>query len=220
MSNDTINTNLSRAEVIAALQALPQGMTGGSEAARRTLIRIGLAMLRIIHGAFIVKMHGGTDDAGDRWAPLSPVTVARRRKKREKREEVEDLPPIVGGVQATAHRRARSIIKGSNSSYNKYSRDSEILHDSGLLLESLRPGSFSAEQIFEIADGHVIVGTRREGAEDHHAGRPDRNPPLPQRKLWPDPGDWPTHWWDQITSEVQSGLVDLLIQEIEKQEDT
>lgn len=211
MSHDTVHTSLSRAEVMAALQALPQEMTGGSTAARTTLIRVGLAMLRVIHSAFLLKMRGGTDDAGDRWAPLSPVTVAIRRRRRgikplKKRFEPVSVRPEV--------RRARSIIRGASTSYDKYDRDAEILHDTGLLLESLRPGSSSAEQVLEIADGRVIVGTRREGADDHHKGRPDRVPKLPQRKLWPDPNDWPQSWWDEIVVEVQSGVVDLVIQEM------
>jgi len=177
-------------------------------------------MLRKIHEAFLVKMCGGTDEAGDRWVPLSPVTVAIRRRRRDKsspsrktrdrskrnRTEQEHIP--------TSKRRTRSIIKGAGTSYDKYGRDEEILHDTGLLLESLRPESFSAEQVFEIADGRVIVGTRREGAEDHHKGRP---PKLPQRRLWPDPADWPSSWWDEITAEVQSGVVDMVIQQVQNQ---
>ncbi len=144
MSTNTVTTHLSRAEVMAALTSLPQEMTGGGSAARATLIRIGLAMLRRIHEAFLIKMRGGTDDAGDRWAPLSPVTVAIRRRRRgispqskrlaakrtKKLAPTRDLPP--------ASRRARSIIKAAGTHFDKYGRDAEILHDTGVLLESLR----------------------------------------------------------------------------------
>ncbi len=200
---------------MAALSALPQGMTGGSAPAHDTLQRIGLAIFRVIYDAFLVKMRGGTDDAGDRWAPLSPVTVAIRQRRRgvgppRKRSRYRkftqnDLSP--------AQRRLRSITKGAGASYDKYGRDYEILHDRGRLLESLRPGSGSAEQVFEIADGRVIVGTNREGAARNHQGDP---PKLPQRRLWPDPSDWPDEWWDQILEEVQAGVVDLVVQELRK----
>lgn len=212
MSQSTVLTNLTRAEAIEALMSLPQEMTGGRRAARATLVRLGLAMLRKIHEAFLVKMRGGTDDAGDRWAPLSPVTIAMRRRKRggtsskkgrapgrQRKASADDLTPT--------QRRTRAVIKGAGSHFDKYGRDAEILHDTGKLLESLRPGSFSAEQVFEIGDGRVIVGTVREGAVENHEGRP---PKLPQRRLWPSTSDWPTSWWDDITEEVQNGVVDMV----------
>ncbi len=71
-----------------------------------------------------------------------------------------------------------------------------------------------SSRAFEIADGRVIVGTRREGAMDQHTGRPDKVPPLPQRRLWPDTSDWPHEWWDAITAEVQDGVVDMVVQQV------
>ena len=216
MSQHTVTTRMSRAKVMAALTALPQEMTGAGSAARDLLTRVGLAMLRRIHGAFLVKMRGGTDEAGDRWAPLSPVTIAMRLRRRgigsPKKRSRAKRKVVLSGDISPAHQRARAIIRSAGARYDKYGRDAEILHDTGRLLLSLTPGSNSAEQVLEVSAGRVIVGTNREGAKANHEGRP---PKLPQRRLWPDPSDWPPEWWDQILTEVQDGVVDMVAQQVQ-----
>ena len=49
-------------------------------------------------------------------------------------------------------------------------RQVDILRDTGLLLNSLSPGVVSAEQVFKVAPGTVIVGTNRKWAYCHHYG--------------------------------------------------
>jgi len=79
----------------------------------------------------------------------------------------------------------------------------------GLLLNSLSPGVASAEQVFRIGHGEVIVGTNRKGAAAQHNGVPGR---LPQRRLWPEPSKWPASWWRDIMEQVRTGLVDIAMQ--------
>lgn len=57
-----------------------QGPLAGSEVARALWVRIGMQALTLIHDAFIVKARGGTDEAGEKWKPLSEATVAYSRR--------------------------------------------------------------------------------------------------------------------------------------------
>jgi hypothetical protein len=91
----------------------------------------------------------------------------------------------------------------------------EILRDTGLLLASLTPGAVRPtgrpipvkHQVFRLAPGEVIIGANRKGAHGHHHGVPARN--LPQRRLWPPVGNWPTRWWQGITEQCRLGLIEL-----------
>lgn len=87
---------------------------------------------------------------------------------------------------------------------------SEILRDTGRLLNSLSPGvsgpSGSTDQVFEVRPGEVVVGTNVEYAKYHHDGTSR----LPQRRLWPEPSSWPRAWWDQLAVAARTGLIRLV----------
>lgn len=85
----------------------------------------------------------------------------------------------------------------------------DILRDTGLLLNSLSPGVGSAEQVFRVGTGEVVVGTNRKWAAVHHHGSKDGR--IPQRRLWPDPARWPVSWWLDIAETARSGLVDITL---------
>lgn len=204
--------------------------------ANAMLTRCGLAALGRIKQAFVVKARGGTDEAGERWAPLSPKTIAYSKTRqhgrggRTKAEKARDAFPsqalnnrqrdrwwalyrqglaIFKGDKGSAAKRAWGILKreGATTLLQKYGgRQVEILRDTGPLLNSLSPGVATAEQVFKVGPGSVIVGTRRKGAAAHHAGIPGR---LPQRRLWPEPGKWPASWWKDITEQARAGLIDI-----------
>lgn len=235
---NTIHTHATRAAIRDALFNLPADASN-SATSHALLTRCGLVLLGRIKQAFVIKSRGGTDDAGERWAPLSPKTIAysktRSRGKggRTRTERKRDTMPsqalnnkqqkrwwdlyrqglaIFKGDKASAAKRAWAILKneGAQTLLQKYgNRNVEILRDTGLLLNSLSPGVTSAEQIFKVGNGEVIVGTNRKGASDHHNGIPGR---LPQRRLWPEPSKWPASWWRDITEEVKAGLIDLTVQ--------
>jgi hypothetical protein len=82
MSETTVYTRATRAELLAILSRLPEEARGGSPAAQNMMTRCGVAALTRIHAAFIVKSRGGTDESGERWRPLSPITIAYRRRHR------------------------------------------------------------------------------------------------------------------------------------------
>ncbi len=82
--NRTIYVRATEARVRQILSQLPAHATGqlgtSGGLAKTLLVRLGLAALGQIKQAFVVKARGGTDAAGDRWKPLSPYTIAYKRR--------------------------------------------------------------------------------------------------------------------------------------------
>ncbi len=117
------------------------------------------------------------------------------------------------GNKGSAARRAWAILKreGATTLIAEYGNAKvDILRDTGLLLNSLSPGTSSSNQVFRVLPGEVIVGTNRKHAGTHHRGNPSRG--LPQRRLWPDPKRWPSSWWLDILEQARQGLIDIAIQ--------
>lgn len=94
---------------------------------------VGVAVLDVIHKQFKIKSDGGTDVTGERWKPLSPTTIAIKKKKyprnadkilREKDLLMDSLkPPLAGPVAAQTVPRVKhqvfrlqkgTVIIGSN----------------------------------------------------------------------------------------------------------
>ncbi len=239
MADNTIHLRKTRDAICKAIYSIPINVKGGRDsAAEALLLRAGLALLGRIKKAFIDKSRGGTDEAGDRWAPLSPKTIAYGRKAgRTKTEKRRDSAPSQGltkkqqtrwwdlyrqglgmfkGDKGSAAKRAWAILKreGATTLLNKYgNRRVEILRDTGLLLNSLSPGSGSPNQVLRVEAGAVIIGTNRKGASAHHNGSPSRG--IPQRRLWPAPSKWPASWWADITREVKLGMIDITMAAIQ-----
>lgn len=239
MSTNTVYASASAdAAIRRVLATLPTAMQSGGPIADAVMVRAGTALLGRIKQAFVVKARGGTDEAGDKWQPLSPKTIAysktRSRGKggRTKTEKARATRPsqalnqkqqkrwwevysrqlaIYKGDKSHAAAVAWLVLKseGAQTLLMKYGyRKVEILRDTGLLLNSLSPGVASKERVFRVGPGEVIVGTNRKGARGHHYGVPGR---LPQRRLWPEVSKWPKNWWLDIIEAVQQGILDLTI---------
>lgn len=233
MAGSTVHVRADRAAIRDALARIPEEMRGSGQASQAMLLRCGMVLLGRIKRAFVVKARGGTDEAGDRWAPLSPKTIAYGRRGRTKAERGRASRPsqaltagqqhrwwtyyrqglaIFKGNKGAAARRAWAILRrdgGVATLLEKYGgRQVEILRDTGLLLNSLSPGSNSAEQVLRTGRGEVVVGTNRKGAKFHHEGTRR----MPKRRLWPPPSSWPANWWKDITSEVRAGLAEIAAQ--------
>lgn len=78
----------------------------------------------------------------------------------------------------------------------------QILRDTGRLLNSLSPGVDNPT----VRHGQVIVGTNVPYAVFLHEGTPR----MPARRLWPEPKDWPEHWWAQLATSARAGVVSLI----------
>lgn len=234
MSQETIHTHADVADIEAQVWKLSFS-DAGSQLPDAILMRAGLALLGRIRKAFVTKSRGGTDEAGERWTPLKPETIAYGRARRTKTERGRESRPsqalskkqqerwwdlyrqglaIHAGSKSAAARRAWFIIKGEGAKtlFDKYAgRRAEILRDTGQLLDSLSPNSGSPEQVLRVGRGEIVVGTNRKGAMAHHHGIPGK---LPQRRLWPEPGKWPASWWKDVLHEIKQGMVELIVQNV------
>lgn len=247
-STTPVPVRLTRREAWTILQRLPQvvaGRTrGGAGGLVRVLqVRLGLATFRFIRHAFVTKADGGTDQAGDRWLPLSPQTVHRRARK-----GTQNRPKQAGAGRLkkererwwTLYRAAKGRYKDDASArcfaylasknYGAKTLDkgrggalSRILVDTGQLLKSLTPpmppeaAAFEPPrvkyQVFRLQRNAVVLGTSRPYAGLQHEGatRTHHSPPIPQRRLWPTVGQWPSSWWRQMLRQAQAGVGDIAL---------
>lgn len=84
MTETVIYVRAAPDDVAGAVSLLPQEAVAGGSVANAMMTRCGMAALGRIRAAFIVKARGGTDEAGDRWKPLKPETIAYSRRHRKK----------------------------------------------------------------------------------------------------------------------------------------
>lgn len=243
MTQNTTYVRATRADIRKALTKIPTAARSGGMIANAMMVRAGMAALGRIRQAFIVKARGGVDEAGEKWQPLSPKTIAysktrqrgiggrtRTEKKRWPRpsqalnqrqqnrwwEVYRRQLAIYKGNKSHAASVAWIVLKreGAQTLLDKYgNRQVEILRDTGLLLNSLSPGAQSNDQVFRVGHGEVTVGTNRKGAAAHHKGIPGR---LPQRRLWPEPRKWPASWWRDIIGQLKQGFTDLVTEIIKR----
>lgn len=183
MTQHIVYTTGTRAAVTLAIAHLPGVASAGGSASNSIMQEVADVLLKHISEAFIVKSRGGTDETGERWAPLSPKTIASRLRKKSK-------------------------VRHPTPPFDKYARSQvDILRDTGKLLKSLTPYTSSSEKVFSVSQSSVIIGTRRKGAAAHHRGIPGR---LPQRRLWPPQSNWPSSWWSDILEVTRKGVVSTL----------
>jgi hypothetical protein len=145
-----------------------------------------------------------TDKQDEQWRTIFASRVHAYEKQGASNKE----------AKAHAAATAWTVLKanGATTIIDKYGNTQvEILRDKGFLLNSLSPGtqgpSGDPNQVFRVNPGEVIVGTNRAHAGAHHRGVPGK---VPQRRLWPEPKDWPKTWWGRITGTLQSGAAQIV----------
>jgi hypothetical protein len=232
MSEHIVHIRGSREDVLRAIYRSPEVFLSNGD----TLATCGRVLLKRIHTAFIAKAAGGTDEAGERWAPLSPKTIAYSRGRTKAERSAAERPSEgltkaqnnrwwqvyrqqlarFKGDKERAARFAWTVLKGEGAVtlYEKYKgQHALILRDSGKLLDSLDPDKVSSDSVFRTYRNEVTVGTRREGASAHHQGVPGR---LPQRRLWPEPRKWPSGWWLDMLHAVRADLVQTIVEQVRR----
>jgi hypothetical protein len=127
---------------------------------RQVLVRIGLAMQGVISRAFKRKSDGGLDATGAKWKPLSPVTVAKKKR--------------------TAPQNARRILREHDL----------LLHSLEPAVRPENAPSFPPRrpfQVFRVGPRGIEIGTSRPFALLHHRGtrRLPRRPLWPDPRQWP-----------------------------------
>lgn len=90
--------------------------------------------------------------------------------------------------------------------------DVPILIDTGRLLNSLGEPP-AEEQVFRPSPGRIDAGTAVPYAAMHHEGKP---PKLPQRRLWPSPGQWSGDFWAAILTAGRNALAQEIAKEVVK----
>jgi hypothetical protein len=158
-----VHIKASRATIRKAFAQLPiiaSGHTQTVAACQVMQVRMGLALLFYIWDAFAFKARGGTDAAGDRWAPLSPVTIRKRRK-------------------GPGNRFGTDILRDTGLLFNSLSPS---------IQGTAAAPPHQPHQIFNIPPGQVVIGTNRKWCHTHHYGVPGHIPQRrlwPEVRRWP-----------------------------------
>ncbi len=173
-----------RGPIQGKLKKIREVLVQGGAGQRRLVFAVGRAVLVKVYEAFKIKSEGGTDESGLKWKPLADYTIALKKSLK---------------------RRKPSISL-------------DILEETGKLLKSLTPPTQTAvaparrtDQVFRIEKNAVVVGTSRAWARANHEGRPNKKPPLPQRRLWPETERWPRSWWRAIAEVAKMEIVQIII---------
>ncbi len=219
----SLRTRLTRATLRSAISSIPQELGGGGSEGQEILNRCGQVILDHIRYAFRVKSAGGTDDAGDRWAPLKPATVAYTRSGRTRTEQKRSARPsqalsarqqkrwwelyrqglaIHRGDKASAAKWAWTISKreGATTLIGKYGgRRVPILYNTGALFDSITS---------KVSKNEVTISSSHPAAGVHHRG--SRKKGIPQRRLWPDPSNWPAVWWSDMLVSIRDGIIEMV----------
>lgn len=129
----------------------------------------------------------------------------------------EPLEQAKSHAAAIAWSRAKKAgVKTKLDHFGKRT-DVEILRDRGLLLNSLSPGLAAGDsygpqpgQTFREEPGALIVGSNLTVAGYHHGPR-RKAKGVPQRRLWPEPAKFPSHWWEDWLETGRSGVMQALM---------
>lgn len=227
MSDINLQTSMSEEELRKAITLIPKSIRGNSVTSKSILKECGKVILSHVRKAFLTKSKGGTDESGDRWAPLKPSTIVQRlsntRTRTEKKRNTRPSQAlnskqqdrwwnlykqglaIYKGNKVSAAKRAWFILKqeGVNTLIDKYgSRKVDILYNTGSLFKSIE-SSVSNQ-------GEVIVSSKHPLAKVHHNGSQKKG--IPKRRLWPDPKKWPNLWWQEILKIIRGGIVKMTAQ--------
>lgn len=131
----------------------------------------------------------------DGMEPHSALGLARAQVYGEYRQ---------AGVEIPTRRELAPILRDTGTGWNALS---PVAFDrqSGSY-QSPRAGTNPdtgdpVEPVFENGAGEVTVGVRGYFATHHEGGEN-----LPQRRLWPEPNEWPESWWNHL-AEVTDQLV-------------
>lgn len=222
----TVYVHAPKSQVRSILRGIPREARQGGPA-DEILKRVGIVVLNKIAHAFAIKSQGGTDETGERWAELSPSTIAKRRR-RANPTKTQDRPSsnlsdsqrnqwwsyyrralAVHKDRATAAKIAWVLTKrkGGIGHYDKYAFE-PILRDTNALYESFFPDA--RYNIFRIMPGEAELGTSRPAAGAHHSGAIN----LSQRRLWPHPSRWTSMWWHEMLEEASAGVIQLIIEKL------
>ena len=232
MSQTTLHLRTSKAELQAALAKLPAILAGKEPdptgLAQGIPLAVGIEALSIIRTAFIAKSRGGTDEAGESWAPLSKKYLAygRRhpglnRKRGAAAKKGRASRPLLTEAQ---NQRWKQLYAGKLRQLARAAGGSVA---TGPSADIKGHAAAYAWLIVKAEGGKTILGTY--GDAPHEIGRDtgqmfaSLSPGAPRnrldvqpgavivgtnvkhaghfhkrRRLWPEEGRWPQVWLDRL----------------------
>lgn len=225
-----------REQLTALLRQVPATLAGRLPDPTGTVqglqLRVGMTALSLIRQAFVVKSRGGTDEAGLKWAPLAPSTIARRRLGPGDRKSttLKARAPQLSEKERRAIARdardreallvARGVSPGRARGLGRAQAEAAgrargLVTGKGAVLASrtveiLRDtgvllaslGPGQVDNILKAVPGQAVVGSNLDRATWHHRGTPT----IPARRLWPAPDRWPESWMRQIYGQLVQGI--------------
>ncbi len=242
MIHSTVHVQASRDAIRAAIAQAPSAARAGGAIANAMMTRCGLAILGRIKQAFVIKSHGGTDEAGDSWKSLSPKTIAysntrqRGRGGRTRTEKKRDTHPsqALNARQKArwweVYRRQMAIYKGDKSKRGHAAAVAWlVLKGEGATTLVQKYGGRQVDILRDtglllnsLSPGHsggeqifrVQPGAVIVGTNRKGAAAHHHGIPgrLPQRRLWPPPSAWPQSWWSDVLDQAKQGILDIAAQ--------
>ncbi len=122
------------------------------------------------------------------------------------------LVKLEGGLGSDGIRWAELAVATVAKRRRAGREDSDILIETGALLQSLRPGVGhlplgNPDQVFDIKPGSVTVGTQNERADWHQNGSPGR---MPARPIVPPDGKLPPAWEEPVERAVEEAMTKVI----------
>lgn len=184
--------------MIAQLPTILAGRAAdAAQVARGVQLRVATALLSQVQQDFLVKSRGGTGKDGVKWPPLSPRTVAARRRTKADEKAFRSAKKRDPKLTALAFYGSRTV---------------DMLRDTARLLRSLTPGvedrpAANPDQVIRLGRGQLILGSNCPYLGTHQFGSKH----VPARPVFPLRGVVPAAYWPSIYAAFARGIVAALI---------
>ena len=181
------------AKLQGLVKDLPKALASGSKKPEIQKLRNAFwshfahAFYEETHKAFLAKSKGGSDDSGMKWKPLKESTKRKRLSQKKgglgsllsKRNKKTNPATKKQKYQTSAFGRLAAVVGEKEAKKLVSSGNVPILIRSGRLVESIKPAKMSGnryykkkDQIFELGDGRVKLGSEVPYADRQNKARP------------------------------------------------
>lgn len=207
-----------RAELAQILNSVPGILAGrtphAGDLARSLQLRMGNAYLGQLQQDFLTKSRGGTGRDNIKWAPLSPITIARRRQSATDKARYGqsykkhlDILKAKGFPAEEARKQAARVARSEQSRYLA-SRTVDIGRDTNRMFQSLAAGfdsepPTSSDTTIQQSGGTLVIGSNVPYLAYFHGGTARQ----PARPIAPPDGRIPDVWWPAVLDAGVRGLV-------------
>jgi hypothetical protein len=206
-----------RAELSQLLHTIPGILAGrtphAGDLARALQLRMGNAYLSQLQSDFITKSRGGTGRDGIKWAPPSPVTIAKRRQSAGDKQNYSRIYQKwlmilkAKGFPAEEARKKAAQTARKEQYQHLASRTVDIGRDTNRMFQSLVAGydavpPGSSDTTIRYTSGTLLIGSNVPYLQWFHGGT-NRHPARP---IAPPNGGIPDAWWPAVLDAGVRGL--------------